>query len=266
MSRVSAISVSTTATATRISIVAAVVAVLLVAALPATAQDFSAWTHQRPVEFTNPGDLLSDYQVRVDLNAANFDFALAQPDGADLRFLDADGSTVLPCWIETWDPVAETATVWVRVTDLPAAGTKEGSLLYGNPGAAAASDGAATFLFYSGFEELAASVDMNAPAPLVTPTYDGSGQVVHPDVVHVPGGWNGYEYWMGMTPYPNSNDDFENPSVLASNDNVTWVVPPGVTNPLAPEPLGTTTTPTCCWWTGRCSSTTTRPTTTATPT
>ena len=52
---------------------------------------------------------------------------------------------------------------------------------------------------------------MNAPAPLVTPTYDGSGQVVHPDVVHVPGGWNGYEYWMGMTPYPNGNNDLREP-------------------------------------------------------
>ncbi len=61
---------------------------------------------------------------------------------------------------------------------------------------------------------------------------------MHPDVVHVPGGWNGYEYWMAMTPYPNSNDDYENPSVLVSNDNLTWVVPPGVTNPLAPEPPG----------------------------
>lgn len=59
---------------------------------------------------------------------------------------------------------------------------------------------------------------------------------VHPDVVHAPGGWNGYEWWMGVTPYP--SDAQENPSILASNDRVTWEVPPGLTNPVAPNTGG----------------------------
>jgi len=41
---------------------------------------------------------------------------------------------------------------------------------------------------------------------------------------------------MGITPYPNGNDDYENPSLLASNDGITWEVPSGITNPLAPKP------------------------------
>ena len=41
-----------------------------------------------------------------------------------------------------------------------------------------------------------------------------------------------------MTPYPNGNAAYENPSVLVSNDGFTWEVPDGLTNPVAPN-LGT---------------------------
>ncbi len=207
-------------------------------ALPAAAQNVDDWANRIPVSVANPGPALTDYQVKIVLDAANFDFGLAAPDGADLLFADVDGAVFYPYWIETWDPLAEQAVVWVRVPELPANDTAIVAMLTGNPAAEPRSDGAATFLFYSGFEELADASGLNAPAPLVTPTYDGSGQVVHPDMIHVPGGWNGYEYWMGMTPYPGSNDNYENPSILASHDNLTWVVPPGATNPLAPEPPG----------------------------
>lgn len=80
----------------------------------------------------------------------------------------------------------------------------------------------------------------NAPTFLTIPTYEGSGQAVHPHVVHVPTGFGGYPYWMAMTPYPGiGNDAHENPSILASHDGINWVVPDGVTNPLAPKPAGT---------------------------
>jgi hypothetical protein len=41
---------------------------------------------------------------------------------------------------------------------------------------------------------------------------------------------------MAITPYQNSNDALENPSILASADGDTWVVPDGLTNPIAPYP------------------------------
>jgi hypothetical protein len=63
----------------------------------------------------------------------------------------------------------------------------------------------------------------------VTPT---GGQTTHPSVVFVPGGWNGYQYWMAHTPYPSSNDDHEDPNICASHDGITWVVPVGLTNPI----------------------------------
>jgi hypothetical protein len=44
---------------------------------------------------------------------------------------------------------------------------------------------------------------------------------------------------MAITPYPGSDNDYENPSILASNDKTTWVVPDGLTNPIVPFPGGT---------------------------
>jgi len=73
---------------------------------------------------------------------------------------------------------------------------------------------------------------VNASSPLTTPTYDESGQAMHPGLVYVDAGWNGYKYWMCMTPLTGNNATVENPSVLASNDGDTWVVPDGLTNPV----------------------------------
>jgi hypothetical protein len=78
----------------------------------------------------------------------------------------------------------------------------------------------------------------HAASPQTTPTYDGSDQATHPDVLYVLGGWNGYTHWMAMTPYPNSDNTKENPSILASNNGESWEVPSGLTNPLDPAPGG----------------------------
>jgi len=81
----------------------------------------------------------------------------------------------------------------------------------------------------------------NAASPLNIDDLQGGSQNVHPSVVDTHefnGGvdWNGYRYWMAYTPYPGSNDAYENPCIAVSNDRVTWITPPGVTNPLVPEP------------------------------
>lgn len=73
---------------------------------------------------------------------------------------------------------------------------------------------------------------------LTIPTYDGSGQTVHPDVIKIAGGWNGWLYWMAITPYPSSDDTKENPSILVSNDGTTWQEPDGITNPVVAYPGG----------------------------
>ena len=61
---------------------------------------------------------------------------------------------------------------------------------------------------------------------------------MHPDVYDAgeDSTWNGYRYWMAMTPAPNYDSSYENPSILASADGTTWVVPAGLTNPISPQP------------------------------
>ncbi len=68
------------------------------------------------------------------------------------------------------------------------------------------------------------------------PTYDGSYQLTHPKVLYFPKGWNGYRYWMSMTPYPYEHDWYENPSIVVSNDGKTWAVPAGLKNPVTGLP------------------------------
>jgi len=65
-----------------------------------------------------------------------------------------------------------------------------------------------------------------------TPTYDGSGQCVHPSIVHFSNKWKGHRFWMVFTPYPKGNPLYENPSILVSNDGDAWKVPEGLSNPI----------------------------------
>ena len=67
---------------------------------------------------------------------------------------------------------------------------------------------------------------------LATDTYDGGDMALHPSVVYKADGWNGFKYWMAMTPYPDLNDEYEDPSILCSNDGTTWSIPAGLTNPI----------------------------------
>ncbi|MBY7111373.1 hypothetical protein ILT06_10670 [Bacillus sp. 17RED48] len=73
----------------------------------------------------------------------------------------------------------------------------------------------------------------NASFPIYVPTYEGSNQTTHPKVKYFPGGWNGWKFWMAHTPYPRSNDKFENPCISVSNDMINWTTPAGLVNPLA---------------------------------
>jgi hypothetical protein len=75
-----------------------------------------------------------------------------------------------------------------------------------------------------------------AAAPLRLTSYDGSGQCVHPDVIRVDRAFYGRQLLMVMQPYPYGDDFFENPSLLASDDGLDWLVPDGVSNPIVDPP------------------------------
>ena len=61
------------------------------------------------------------------------------------------------------------------------------------------------------------------PVPLSTSGY------VHPKVLHVPDAWNGYTWWMAITPFygplRGMGDGYENPTIFASNDGILWEEP-----------------------------------------
>jgi predicted ribosomally synthesized peptide with SipW-like signal peptide len=107
----------------------------------------TSWSYRRPVTISNPGSGLTAYQVKVDVTydsdmKSNFD---------DIRFTDADGSTLLFHWRESYIASAS-ATFWVKIPSVPS-GNKTIYMYYGNASASSASDGDATFEFFDDFED-----------------------------------------------------------------------------------------------------------------
>jgi hypothetical protein len=77
---------------------------------------------------------------------------------------------------------------------------------------------------------------LNSPTPLEIQTYDGSGQLTHPDIIFFSNSFNGYNFWLAFTPYPYNNSAFENPSVIVSSDSRNWIIPTNLINPVVGKP------------------------------
>lgn len=125
---------------------AGLILVLLMVVLAATGCDKEQT--DRPhmtIAVQNPGEALTDYQVRVLVPYDN----RMRADWGDLRFVDKDGGD-LPYWIESRN--AAGAIVWVRLPKV-ASGRSWFFLLFGDALAESASDGEATFLFFDDFED-----------------------------------------------------------------------------------------------------------------
>jgi biopolymer transport protein ExbB len=139
---------------------------LLAACLPLFAHAAwwnEAWTERRTIVIDTSasgleiGAALSGATLPVRLHSGNFDFLAARPDGADLRFVAADGKTVLAHRVERFDALNELAVVWVQVPQIaPKSAGQKLYLYFGNADArpeAAASpyDGALAAVLH--FEE-----------------------------------------------------------------------------------------------------------------
>lgn len=94
------------------------------------------------------------------------------------------------------------------------------------------------------------------PLNIITSYVDGDNQPTHPSVKFFPESWNGHKYWMGYTPYPNSNDAFENPCITYSDDGIKWSEE-GISNPIQNKPSNGYNSDTHlvvnnnvleCWW------------------
>jgi len=92
----------------------------------------------------------------------------------DLRFTAADGTTLLPYWIEsiTGATPNQLATVWIKFDSIGTDATTF-YMYYGNSGASAASNGDDTFLFFDDFT--GSSLDSDKWDTIGTPTITVSG-------------------------------------------------------------------------------------------
>ena len=82
--------------------------------------------------------------VLVRLSDANFQFAAARDNGSDLRFVAADGKTVLPHQIEGYDNILNQAFIWVKLPEVKAAAKETIHVYYGNADTAMPAGPAAT--------------------------------------------------------------------------------------------------------------------------
>ncbi len=109
------------------------------------------WLNRTQITFDNSGSTenLTNFPVLITLDSSNVDFSRIKAGGADIRFVDSDG-TLLDYEIETWDDVAETATVWVRVGQIDAGSSTDFIHAYYNNAAATDAQDAAQ-VWSSGF-------------------------------------------------------------------------------------------------------------------
>jgi hypothetical protein len=103
-----------------------------------------AWKNRRKITFSNSqsSENLTNFTVRVSLVGSgaskNIDYNRTQNAGQDIRFIDANGTTVLKHEIEKWSETG-TSEVWVNVPQIDTASNTDFIWMYYNN--TAASDG-----------------------------------------------------------------------------------------------------------------------------
>jgi hypothetical protein len=130
-------------------------------------------------KLSSPEDL-DGFPVLVELDATRIDYAMASATGDDVRFVDADGVTVLPYEIERWVSPGS-SSVWVRVPRIDGGSTSDHIwLYYASPGAQPGQDATAVWAGFAGVYHLsgdpnAASIPDSTGAENGTPQGNLSG-------------------------------------------------------------------------------------------
>jgi len=103
------------------------------------------------VDNTSNVDSLTNYQMAINLDTATLiNAGKMRADGNDIRFADADGTSLLDYWLEVGINTNATK-LWVEIPSVPASSTKTVYIYYGNATASSVSSGANTFLFFDDF-------------------------------------------------------------------------------------------------------------------
>lgn len=130
------------------------IAVLLFLLVPHSAYAWwdDNWAFRKPLTLDATGagaatsTSIEDAPVLIRLHVGNFGyFTDTKADGADIRFIAADDKTPLTFHIESFDPVAGMAFIWVKVPSIAPGTSDTLYMYYGNPDAPAASDPGASY-------------------------------------------------------------------------------------------------------------------------
>ncbi|MBI5881043.1 DUF2341 domain-containing protein, partial [archaeon] len=103
-----------------------------------------AWQYLRPIYLTS-GEALTDYVLELNISYS----AGMKADFSDLRFVDADQTTLLDYWIEQKID-GEWCKVWVEFRDI-GLGASRSWMYYGNAAASSTSNGTNTFILWDDF-------------------------------------------------------------------------------------------------------------------
>lgn len=102
------------------------------------------WTVRKPVTVTGGAggagltEAVAEPAVLVRLVEGEYPFALAKEDGSDLRFVSADGKSLLPYHLEKYDPLMGEAFAWVRLPEVKVGGPTSFWIYTGNTAGAKA--------------------------------------------------------------------------------------------------------------------------------
>jgi biopolymer transport protein ExbB len=106
------------------------------------------WQYRTKIDadLSSIGEPIGRTAVLVKLTQGNFKFEQAKDDGSDLRFVAADGKTLLHYHVELWDGLLnQVALIWVDVPDLAPGATSSFYMYWGNPKAPDISDSKETY-------------------------------------------------------------------------------------------------------------------------
>lgn len=124
----------------------------------AAAEDLSRWKYVQELRLdtsvsgANVAADVQNFPLAVTLNAGNFDFNLARPDGGDVRFSVAKNGPSLPYHIEHWVRSNQTALVWVKLPSVRGNNSSQTIFLHwGNYAAGDTGDSRAVFDTRDGF-------------------------------------------------------------------------------------------------------------------
>jgi hypothetical protein len=163
------------------------------------------------------------------------------------RLLDVDGRPVRRMEVR-WSASAGSVTPGVSTTDANGEakavwrlGTESGPQR-----ATVVADGLTPIAFVA-FVDPNALPDRLPLRAIDIATYDGSGQVVHPDVVLPPTDGGDQRARLVITPYPLGNANFENPSIFDGNGRDSWLPLAGATNPVVKPSGGYLSDPDMLW-------------------